>query len=168
MCRRMQLGDQLGVVQALVLRHGLRNHLPDGVAFGHVGADVVKLPAIFGDVGLDHISVAGVVALGIPTVGHHDALGVAAPPIASRELAALVGASRGDQHLRIEVLLLEALDEGGDVGQHRANDDRLGLGCDELVGDRVEVGRLSRVDLVRGRLDAALRAGPAPGQPAVG
>src|SRR5215831_14763342 len=100
----VQVLDDLRLVGAAGGLHRLRRDLAHAVAFGHVGVDLRRAPAVLGDVLLDHALALRVVVAAEPAVGSHDPGGVVLPD-RLEERGALVRAGRGGKDLGVVVLL---------------------------------------------------------------
>src|ERR1700690_1096705 len=98
---RMQLCDELGIIETVVLRHNLRNDLSDRISFSNVGTDAVSRAAVLGQVSLDHVGITGVIGFRIPAVRYHDRFGGCGAANGLQELIALVGSGRCNQRLGV-------------------------------------------------------------------
>src|SRR5574337_1048173 len=68
----MQFSQDLGIVKALDFFHNLLNNLPDCITFGDITVHTIGRAAIFSEVGLDHVRIAGRIGAGVPQICDHD------------------------------------------------------------------------------------------------
>ena len=153
MTPRVEVGDDLGVVEAARRLHGRGDDLTHGVGLGHVRVDLGGRATVLLDELGHHGLALGVARTAVPGVGHHDAVGVTRSDGVQEGLA-LVGTGRGDEGLGVVVRLFEGLHEGRD-GRHvdGAQDDDLRVGGGHGVSDGRVVRRFGGERLVVHRLD---------------
>ena len=150
----VQVGDYLRADRSAGRLDCCGCHLAHRVGLGYVGVDIGGRAAVLGDVLSHHRLTGGAGVTRIPGVRHHHPVGVSRADRRQESLA-LVGPGSRDEHLRVEVLLLEPVHERGDrrhVGGAEVH--RLRLGRSDQVGVRQVVGHLLGEDLGGDGFDA--------------
>src|SRR5258708_962606 len=154
---RVQLLDELGVVNTVDFIDGLRQYLHHRVRLHRIRANIGGSATVLGDIVLLKLGVLEGVDTSKPaTVGDKYALGILGTPDWAGELVTLVWAARCDEGLWIVVLLLKSFDVGDTVRGKGAQHHQVRPGGDHLLGVRCIVACLHRVLLVKDRFDAAL------------
>src|SRR5260370_41793261 len=147
----MQLSDKLRVINAVDLLYRLLQHLSGSIGFRRISADVLSRTTVFRDKFTDKICIAyrprntrnsGNLKRWVPTVGIENAFRNVGAANRASKLRTLVWASRSYDSHRIKMLLLEGMDLGDYIVQHRSKHYKLRVRVDDLLGDRGVVGRL--------------------------
>src|SRR5438132_979625 len=109
---RVEFPDEGSIVDAMNLINRLLQHLPHRICLGDVRADRIGCATVFGQVGLNHVSITRVIGLGVPSIWDKHAIG-GPHTDGLDELVALIRPRCCNDGLRIIVLLLKGMDESG-------------------------------------------------------